>query len=180
MNKQDQQHWVFAYGSLMWRPGFQFIEKCPATLLGYSRSLCVYSHIHRGTPEKPGLVFGLDKVQSNDMCQGIAYRIEDENWNQTVEYLREREQVTAVYIEDIADISLTGENQFKTKALTYRVDRNHKQYAGQLNLDEQLKFIRQGHGQSGDCREYVLSTAEHLLELDVEDKNLQALAKALA
>ena len=164
----------------MWRPGFQFLEKHPATLLGYSRSLCVFSHVHRGTPEKPGLVFGLDKIQSNDMCQGIAYRINDENWHQTVEYLRKREQVTAVYLEDIVDIILTGKNKTTIKALTYRVDPNHKQYAGQLNLNEQLKFIRQGHGQSGNCREYILSTAKHLLELDVEDKNLQALAKALA
>src|ERR1700710_3303101 len=85
--------WVFGYGSLMWRPDFEFIEKVPARLVGEHRALCVYSFVHRGTPEKPGLVLGLDR---GGACRGIAFRVAQNNRAATVGYLREREQVTSV------------------------------------------------------------------------------------
>ena len=66
--------WVFAYGSLIWRPGFAHEERLPARLIVAHRALCVYSFVHRGTPEHPGLVLGLDH---GGMCRGIAYRIGD-------------------------------------------------------------------------------------------------------
>lgn len=176
MNIDNNEYWVFGYGSLMWRPGFDFVQQQMADLNGFHRALCVYSHVHRGTEAMPGLVFGLDH---GGACTGIAYQVAPENWSQTFDYLQEREQVTAVYLDSYQKINLPNENRQVT-ALTFLVDRDHKQYAGVLNLEKQLEFVRQGTGQSGQCHEYVTSTADHLAELGIADDNIQALAKALS
>ena len=63
--------WVFGYGSLKWRPGFDFAEQAPARLMGAHRALCVYSVVHRGTHAEPGLVLGLDK---GGACRGVVFR----------------------------------------------------------------------------------------------------------
>src|ERR1700749_1980507 len=149
--------WVFGYGSLMWRPGFDFIERLQARLIGEHRALCVYSFDHRGTPEKPGLVLGLDR---GGACRGIAFRVAARLRDRTIQYLREREQTTNVYREVMRSVWLHDEARQRVSALTYVVDRGHVPYAGRLSLAEQLRHVLQGHGRSGNNRDYVLSTVK--------------------
>jgi glutathione-specific gamma-glutamylcyclotransferase len=168
--------WVFGYGSLMWRPGFDFIERIEAQLTGAHRALCVYSFVHRGTPERPGLVLGLDR---GGACQGIAFRVAAADRAKTVAYLRAREQVTAVYRESVRRVSLRREPRQQVPALCYMVDRSHPQYAGRLPLTEQLHHIRQGHGQSGPNRDYVIATVAAMEALGLRESELHLLAARL-
>jgi cation transport protein ChaC len=168
--------WVFGYGSLMWRPGFAFVESAPARLIGLHRALCVYSFVHRGTPEKPGLVLGLDR---GGACRGVAFRIPGKAQVATIDYLRGREQVTKVYIETSRMITVLGTPERRVRALVYCVDRGHAQYAGELSLEQQLHLVREGHGRSGINRDYVLATVEALEALGCYDRNLHLLAERL-
>jgi cation transport protein ChaC len=169
--------WVFGYGSLMWRPGFAYLERVPARLIGLHRALCVFSFVHRGTPERPGLVLGLDR---GGMCRGIAFRVAAALRAQTVDYLRGREQVTTVYVETMRRIELEDEQKRKVSALCYIVDRGHVQYTGRLSLAESLHYVRQGHGRSGQNRDYVLETVRALEALGYREGELHLLAERLA
>lgn len=171
---QANTRWVFAYGSLIWKPGFDFIDAQPALLRGAHRRLCIYSHEHRGTPEQPGLVFGLVR---GGACRGIAYEVAEENWAEVWDYLQEREQVTRVYHEIWWQVQLG--NGTKTKALSFVVDQKHDQYAGPLDVAAQLKFVRHAQGHMGPNTEYVLNTARHLKELGIRDGLLEALVQEL-
>ncbi len=168
--------WVFGYGSLMWRPGFEFIEQVPARLIGEHRALCVFSFDHRGTPEKPGLVLGLDR---GGACSGIAFRVAANRRADTIEYLRGREQTTHVYREVMRSVWLEDDARQRVSALTYVVDRGHVQYAGRLSLSEQLRHVQQGHGRSGNNRDYVLSTVKAIEAQGFRDQQLHRLAMML-
>src|ERR1700694_3311546 len=168
--------WVFGYGSRMWRPGFEFMEQVPARLTAEHRALCVYSFDHRGTPEQPGLVRGLDR---GGACRGVAFRVAAKQRSDTIDYLRSREQTTNVYREVMRSVWLENEARQRVSALAYVVDRGHVQYAGRLSLTEQLRYVRQGHGRSGINRDYVLSTVKSIEAQGFRDPQLHQLALVL-
>jgi glutathione-specific gamma-glutamylcyclotransferase len=176
LEQDEGDLWVFAYGSLMWRPGFDHLERVPARIIGAHRSLCVLSHVHRGTPERPGLVLGLDR---GGTCRGIAYRVTQSQRDATIRYLREREQINNVYREVMRSIWLLAEPERRVEALCYVVDRGHPQYAGRMSLEQQLHYVRQGHGRSGANRDYVISTVAELEALGFRDAELHLLAQRL-
>jgi cation transport protein ChaC len=167
--------WVFGYGSLIWRPGFAHVETQRARLHGYRRSLCVYSFVHRGTRERPGLVLGLDRGGS---CIGLAFRVPGDLRDEVITYLRERELVTNVYLERMLKVRLdSGET---VDAVAYIVDRQHEQYAGALDAVDAAAVVRGAVGQSGNNEAYVLSTLEHLKALGIRDHWLEDVARQVA
>lgn len=170
----DGGFWVFGYGSLMWRPGFAYARRCKALLRGWRRSLCVFSHVYRGSPERPGLVLGLDR---GGACPGVAFEVDAGLREATIRYLREREQATAVYLERLAPVTLEGGE--RVLALTYVADRLHRQYAGRLDREAMLKIVRAGQGQSGDNVDYILETHDHLQAIGIRDRDLEWLSAKL-
>ena len=174
MTANDPGKWIFGYGSLIWRPGFDFIEQRPALLRGAHRSLCVYSIHHRGTRDRPGLVFGLVR---GGACRGMAFRVHTENFPDVNDYLKEREQVTNVYREVSRPIRLP-DGQI-VSALTYVVDETHPQFAGRLTVDIQEELVRNAHGGAGPNIDYVVNTVRHLQEMGFADRHLQELTRRL-
>jgi cation transport protein ChaC len=166
--------WVFGYGSLIWNPGFAYLRAERALLYGAHRSLSIYSHRHRGTPERPGLVFGLSRGGS---CLGVAFEVAAAEWEPVFAYLQAREQDRGVYREAWRQVRLADGSM--VKALAYLVDETHPQFAGRLDVAEQVRLIARSRGESGHNTEYVHNTAQHLLALGIRDKSLMRIVKAL-
>ena len=166
------EFWVFAYGSLMWRPNFVFAESSPALVEGAHRALCVYSVIHRGTYSAPGLVLGLDR---GGQCQGMAFRVPPPLAHDTRLYLRRRENVTNTYMAAVKDVKLLDGTGRTVNALCFMVNRHHRQYAGDLPLERQAHLVRRSVGASGLNIDYVFNTVEHLRECGVHDVKLERL-----
>lgn len=166
--------WVFAYASLMWKPDFEHTEVRDAVLRGYSRRLCIYSHQYRGTPECPGLVFGLDRGGS---CRGRVLRVASKNVDSVIAYLYEREMINKVYHPRMVKTEVDAQ---KVQSLAFIADRDHQQYAGALEKKDAVKLIKQGIGHGGRCIEYLMNTAEHLRELGIHDSHLEGLLRAVS
>jgi glutathione-specific gamma-glutamylcyclotransferase len=162
--------WVFGYGSLMWRPGFAFVERKAAVIHGRRRAFCIYSVHHRGSPSRPGLVLGLAPGGS---ARGTAYRVAAENWDETYAYLCEREQPTETYVEAWATVR--AEDGQAPKALIFLSDLRHPQWAGDLDFETQARLIAGASGLSGRNVDYLRDLVMHLHEEGVADHTMDRL-----
>ncbi len=163
-------YWVFGYGSLMWRPGFEFVERVPALLNGFSRDMCLISIHYRGTKEKPGMVCGLSP---GGECRGLAFKIAPEQVDNVVSYLDDRELISYIYIP--RHVTLTLANGQTVVARAYVADSTHEQFAGNWPEAEKIAHVAQGVGSEGTSVEYLANIIQHLRDLDIRDANLEAL-----
>jgi len=166
--------WVFGYGSLLWNPGFEPVQRVLAILPGYHRSFCMRSIHHRGTEEDPGLVLALDAAESA-RCHGLALAVHERDEERVLADLRERELVSSAYLEMTLDVGLRDGRI--VPALTYVVDPDHVQYCGGLDLEEQARIIANAHGGRGPNDEYLFQTHAHLDALGVADPDLDWLVR---
>ena len=155
--------WFFAYGSLMWDPGFVHEEVRPALLRGYHRAFCVHSEVYRGTPERPGLSLGLDRGGS---CRGLAFRVAEPNRAAAAAYLEKRELVEDIYFCRRVKLTSAGG---RLDAYAFIVNRRHAIYSPKRPLDDMARIIAGATGGSGTNRAYLENTVVHLDELGIAD-----------
>ena len=169
------ERWVFGYGSLMWRPGFPYLERRPAVLHGRRRAFCISSVHHRGTPERPGLVLGL---LPGGRTLGAAYRVAEADWPATYAYLLDREQPTETYREAWRPVTLAavaGGEARRVEALVFLSDRAHPQWAGVLSEARQAERIAGACGLSGRNLDYLRDLVAHLREVGAPDVAMERL-----
>jgi len=154
----------------LWRPGFPFAERIPATLPGRRRAFCIYSVHHRGAYERPGLVLGLAPGGST---RGVAYRIAAEAWPDVHAYLLEREQPTETYIEGRRAVRLADGRI--VDCTVFLSDVRHPQWAGPLTLERQAELIAGARGVSGRNVDYLRDLVEHLEAEGIRDRSMETL-----
>lgn len=173
-----ENFWVFGYGSLMWRPGFEFIDCKAARLEGFSRDMCLTSIHYRGTREKPGMVCGLSPGGS---CHGQAFRIAPERVKAVIDYLDERELISYIYIP--RHLPIIFHDGTTAIARAYLPDAAHAQFAGHWSVDDKARHIAQGVGSEGTSLGYLANIVDHLRELGISDAKMESLleqARALS
>ena len=168
---KGQGFWVFGYGSLMWRPGFDYLEARPALLHGYHRAFCVESTHYRGSTERPGLVLGLTH---GGACRGRVFRVAPAKARAVARYLHERELITPIYEPRWLPVLTPGG---RVRAVAYVVDRQNREYKGKLAERSIVRTIRHARGVSGSNLDYLINTVRHLDELGVPDGPLHRLLR---
>lgn len=166
--------WVFAYGSLIWKPDVPFAEKRIGTLRGYHRQFCLLVRRFRGSPEVPGLVLGLER---GGICRGVVYRLTDEQRDGALRRLWARELLTAAYMPRWVDIRTDGG---AVRAIAFVIDRTHERYTGRLGDEAVADALAAACGHVGSCAEYLLETVTHLEELGIRDRRLWRLQEMVA
>jgi len=170
----DGRLFVFAYGSLIWKPGFDYLSMAPATIYGYHRDFSVHSVVHRGTPERSGLVLGL---APGGACKGMVFEVAAEHANTVMARLDARELVTDVY--RVVDIPVRGAVG-RIRARAYVCDTGHAQFAGRMSIGEMARRIYGAVGSQGPNEEYLFNSVDALRGMGVRDQRLETLCEAVS
>jgi glutathione-specific gamma-glutamylcyclotransferase len=168
--------WVFAYGSLIWRPTFEAVEQRRATAIGWHRSFCMDITDWRGTPEQPGLMMALDR---GGRCEGVAYRLPDDGLFGQVARLVRREILFREDLSMVRWIPLRS-GSGAIRALVFWAGPTGEGISLKLPLDKVAWVLARACGYAGSGAEYLYNTVAHLEELGIRDRNLWRLQRLVA
>ncbi|MEM8942313.1 MAG: gamma-glutamylcyclotransferase [Pseudomonadota bacterium] len=165
---EGNKHWVFAYGSLIHKIDFPFLQREVASLRGWTRRFWQGSHDHRGTPEAPGRVLTLIPDQ-DQLCRGVAYLIEEEVFAH-LDY-REKNGYARVFESIVLE-----ESRRTVNATVYVADQENPAFLGDAEPEELAQHIATAQGPSGLNRDYLLDVARALKGIGERDAHVEELA----
>ncbi len=165
--------WLFGYGSLIWKADFDYLERRPAAIRGWTRRFWQGSHDHRGTPEAPGRVLTLAE-QADAVCHGMAYRIAP----RVFEPLDIREKNGYLRVVTRMDF-MDSATPATAEGVVYLAGADNAAYLGPASEAEIARQIAASHGPSGPNRDYLLNLAQALRELGWDDAHVFALEREL-
>lgn len=165
---------LFAYGSLIWRPDFEFSEALPAKVLGFHRVLRMRSRVNRGSHEEPGLVLAL---VSGGSCRGLVYRIPQAQGDRVLDPLWAREMPNGVYEPRWLNCDTPAG---RMKALAFTLSRHSPNWTGDLREPELLHIFRHARGRYGTTLDYLLRTVHGLRAQGIRDRELERQAHIAA
>ena len=166
--------YIFAYGSLLWNPTVDYEDEFLAKVYGFHRSFCMKTNLGRGSFKNPGLMLGLDKGGS---CRGSAFKLRNSEAIKNIDILFRREMVTGAYKPKLLKTILV--NGRKVLSLAFTVDKKHKNYFQDKEIQTKAKMISNAHGFLGSCEEYFQNTLESLSELNIVDSEMTAISNYL-
>lgn len=155
--------WLFGYGSLMWNPIIQYVERRAGHIFGYHRAFCLRTAMGRGTPERPGLTLGLERGGS---CRGILFRVAGDIAEDELDFVWNREMISQAYTPHLMNVRTESG---VVRAIAFVINSEHIGYAGKLTIAETADAIATAHGRLGRCSEYLENTVLHLDDLGIAD-----------
>jgi glutathione-specific gamma-glutamylcyclotransferase len=168
--------WIFGYGSLIWKPGFDYVEQRVGCVRGWTRRFYQGSFDHRGVPGQPGRVVTLVPDEDGH-CWGMAYRIEGREAERVLRELDHREKGGYVrHVEPVLDRLGCGTWQtVLPEALVYVAVEGNPHYLGPAPIEDMALQILEAHGPSGANRDYLFNLASSLRTMGLDDAHVYAL-----
>jgi cation transport protein ChaC len=174
--ESGQPLWLFAYGSLIWKPEIPHVEERVARLHGWHRSFCLKLTRWRGTRDVPGLMMGLDR---GGTCQGLALRLPEGDPREQLGKLFRREMTVKPSTYTPRWLKLTTE-QDSFDALGFVINRKGRAYAGPLTDDEVAAMLATACGHWGSGADYLYNAVTNLESRGIHDRHLWRLQELVA
>jgi glutathione-specific gamma-glutamylcyclotransferase len=173
MSRDPGPLWIFGYGSLVWRPGFEHSERHCGYVRGFRRRFWQGSNDHRGVPGAPGRVVTLLPGEPDERCFGTVYRVSPGSEAEVLDTLDYRER--AGY--ERHRVAVHCADQRVSEALVYVATPSNPGWLGEAPLEQIAAQIRVSVGPSGANLEYLLQLHEALVAMDGEDEHVAALVR---